>query len=218
MTVWEEGCFEDNWGCVLWMFESHQNVAVGAERCRTTLCHPGVQSHALDVSSVLLLFARRPEEFGRRAEVRWNGPAGGTDASCNAATTCTAAAASRNASVITIAPFEGAGVAAHTVCRRAAGQRFQGQQGAWVLRRAGQDRSAWGRGRRGRWWRGAGGAAIPARWDRLRLDAHVGACVYSQHGALRYMSHRPENRVTLDKERGRETMEDKRKDEKNRHD
>lgn len=45
-------------------FKCHRNVAVGAEQSLATLCDPGVQSHALDVSSLLLWFVRRPEELG----------------------------------------------------------------------------------------------------------------------------------------------------------
>lgn len=98
----------------------------------TTLCDPGVQSHPLDASTLLLLFARRPQQLRRRAEVRRSRPAGGTDASC------APASASSGGTVVAITAFEGAGVAAHAVCGRAAGRRLQGQQGAWVLRRHAQ--------------------------------------------------------------------------------
>lgn len=110
-----------------------------------TLCDPGVQSHALDVSSLLLLFARRPEELRRRAEVGWHGPAGCTSASYGGAaprptaSTCAAASCS---GVVAIAALEGAGVAAHAVRRRAARRGLQAQQGARVLRRSGQDGSS----------------------------------------------------------------------------
>lgn len=187
--------FKDECGCVSWVFKCHQNFACGCREVpHATLCDPGVQSHALDVSSLLLRFVRRPEELRRGAEVGRHGPAGGTDASCGTATS-----ASR-AGIIAIAAFKGAGVAAYAVRRRAAGRGLQTQQGAGVLWRCGQDGSSWGRGRRGGGWRRARGAAIPARRDGLRLDAHAGVCVDGQHGALRYMGHRPENRVTEDRE------------------
>lgn len=79
------------------------------EASGASLCDPGVQSHPLDVSTLLLLLARRPEELRRRAEVRRHRPAGGAHASC-------AAAASSGAAVVAIAAFKGAGVAAHAVC------------------------------------------------------------------------------------------------------
>lgn len=86
-----------------------------------TLCDPGVQSHPLDVSTLLLLFAGGPEELRRRAEVRRHRTAGGTDVSCSAASS------SCGTAVVAITSFKGAGVAAHAVCGRAASRRLQGQ-------------------------------------------------------------------------------------------
>lgn len=184
-----------------------QRMSVGAWVCLSllnfacrgasgaALCDPGVQSHPLDVSTLLLLFAWHPEELRRRTEVGRRRTAGGTNASCSAP-------ASNAAAVVAITAFEGAGVAAHAVGGRAASRGLQGQQGAWVLRRCAQYGSPWGGGGGG--WRGAGGAAVPARWDRLRLDADAGACVDGKRGALRYMSHRPGNRDRMEDKRKRE--------------
>jgi len=120
--------------CVLRVFKCHRNFPVGAKEVwPATLCDPGIQSHALDVSSLLLRFVRRPDELGRGAEV---GAAAGTDASRSAGRAAANASASSCTSVITIA-----GVAADAVCGRAASRRLQAQQGARVLRRRSQDGS-----------------------------------------------------------------------------
>lgn len=50
-VTWQCGGVKDECGCVLWMF-----VTKTLMWARATLCDPGVQSHTLDVSSLLFLF------------------------------------------------------------------------------------------------------------------------------------------------------------------
>lgn len=138
-VTWQWG-FKD--GYMWWVLKCHQNLTSG---CREVvpLCDPGVQSHALDVSSFLLWFVRRPEELGRGAEFRQRRAARRTCASRVSATTPSTAApaAASCTSVVAIAAVERARVAAYAVCGRAAGRRLQAQQGAGVLRWGGQDGS-----------------------------------------------------------------------------
>lgn len=145
------------------------------------LCDPRVESHAFDVGPLLLHLILGPQELHRRAEVRRQGTT--TVARC---TSANAAACPR---VIPVIALVGAAVAAEAIGGGAAGWGLQAQQGTWVLWR--------GRGRLdappGGGRRGARGAAVSARRDGLRLDAHVGVGVDSQHGALRYVPHRPEH-------------------------
>lgn len=207
-------------GCVLW--ESPKLHCGCREEVLVPLCDPGIQSHALDVSSLLVLFVRRPEELGRRAEVGRHGPAGRTCRAATSASTAgptassssrTCSATSGRSSVVAVAAFEGAGVAAYAVCGRAAGRGLQAQQGAGVLRRSSQDGTSRGRGWRGR-RRRARGAAIPAGRDGLRFDAHAGVCVDGQHGTLRDVGHRPENGVTEAEEEKWKEDKGQNKDEK----
>lgn len=140
----DEDSVSGQWGGVLGgSMNACESLSLLNFACReasaATLCDPGVQSHPLDVSTLLLLFARRPEQLRRRAEVGRHGPASGPDAPRAAAAAATAAgSASHGAAVVAIAAFKGAGVAAHAVCGRAASRGLQGQQGTWVLRRRAQ--------------------------------------------------------------------------------
>lgn len=151
------------------------------------LCDPRVESHAFDVGPLLLHLILGPQELHRGAEFGGQGTARVAHvARCTSADASSSAACRR---VVAVVALVGAAVAAEAIGGGAAGWGLQAQQGTWVLWR--------GRGRLdappGGGRRGARGAAVSARRDGLRLDAHVGVGVDSQHGALRYVPHRPEH-------------------------